>query len=139
MFPTKVIRWLFLGTIAMPQLAAMLCNILPLNIVLQSYQKSQLLEFAVAVLLICLVLALIILDYAILVKNEATHVVISQHRNRFKELSPRWLIQNLRSHHIMIILVIVISIFYSGVHFGKTNNSITSTSIQEKLKNDNLG
>lgn len=114
MFPTKVVQWCLLALLGTPLAAIKLAEILPLDILLQPFHKNQIAMFALWLLIVCLVFALIILDYSLLLKEKFDHRKISHISNMHPVLSFRWLVDNAKSKHWLFIAFICLVSFCIG-------------------------
>jgi hypothetical protein len=97
-----------------PIAAKTMADILPLDTLLQSFQKNQITTFLVWETIVLGVFALIILEYSLLCKDGITHCKAYHINNEYPVMTLGWLYKNMKFKHHSIVFLTCVLMFYLG-------------------------
>lgn len=114
MFPTKLTRWLLLGMLTTPPIAYKLAVFLKENIKQMHSQHTLILTVALLGFILVPILALIILDYALIIRKDKSHWKVFTNNNMHEFLSVKWLIKNSTGRLRFLFFLYTILMIYIG-------------------------
>ncbi len=106
-FPTKPMQWALLALLSSPLWSIEIAQALSIIEWLEQLTQKILAKRIVQVSAVVLILAFIILDFALLVKNKIEHTTILHINNEHEFLSLKWFVANAKYRHYIAVILLI--------------------------------